>query len=189
MDNQTTLQRAEQVEEILCRFDESPDERAKEDAGELVRALMDIHAAGLSRMVDVLANAGQPGAEMLKRFAADETISGLLVLYGLHPVSLSERVRTVIADLQPMLNSHQAKVETIAINEGHLRLQIVAKATGCQSTGAGLKQLVEDAIIGAAPDLEGLELEITPAPAEPVLVPLLGLNKRELSHNESQAAA
>jgi Fe-S cluster biogenesis protein NfuA len=188
MNNLNTQQQAQRVEELLRRFDEADDERVKAGAAELVQALMDIHGAGLARMVDLLSEEETGGTAILKKLAADQTVAGLLILYGLHPVSLSERVRAVIAELQPMLESQHAKVETISIEAGHLHLRLSVKAGGCHSGGEELKAVVEDAIIGAAPDLASLKMEILTAAAAPVFVPLHGLKKRELSARESQSA-
>jgi Fe-S cluster biogenesis protein NfuA len=188
MNNQRTREQIEQVEYLLKRFDECPDAHVRDDAAKLVQALMDIHGAGLGRIVDLLANDGKPGAEALAKLAADETVSGLLVLYGLHPVSFSERIRVAIEKLQPMLNSHDAAVELVSAKPELVHMRLVANGQGCHSGGAQLQQLIEAAILGAAPDLMTLQIEEPPREATPVFVPLQGLEKSKASTNESRTA-
>lgn len=188
MDNQHTREQIEQVEFLLKRFDECADANVRDDAAKLVHALMDIHGAGLGRIVDLLANDGEPGAETLAKLAADETVSGLLVLYGLHPVSFNDRLRVAIEKLQPLLSSHDSSVEVISARPEMVHLRLVANGQGCHSGGAQLKQVIEETIMGAAPDLLTLQIEESPREVTPVFVPLQGLPKSKASINESQAA-
>jgi len=188
MNNQHTREQIEQVEYLLRRFDEFADPHVRDDANKLVKALMDIHGAGLGRIVDLLASEGKAGAEILAKLAADETVSGLLVLYGLHPVSFSERIRVAVETLQPLLDSHNAAVEIISANREAVQLRLLVNGQGCHSGSGQLKQVIEESILGAAPDLLNLRIEETlPEPAT-VFVTLHGLQKTGSSVDESRGA-
>jgi Fe-S cluster biogenesis protein NfuA len=190
MDHQQTREQVERIEMLLHRFEDSPDKSACDNAGELVRALMDVHGAGLARIIEAIAEQGSTGQNILKDLADDEIVGGLLALYGLHPVSVADRVRAALAELQVTLQSHQATLEIISLEPGTARLRLIAAGAGCHSGGPQLKQLVEDSLIGAAPELTHVEIEeVTPDP-KPVFVPLRGLEKSGAAGSgESIAAA
>ncbi|PWT75742.1 MAG: hypothetical protein C5B46_02250 [Proteobacteria bacterium] len=188
MDHQHTREQIERIEALLRKFEQSPDKSARDHAAELVQALMDVHAAGLARIVDAIAAQGLTGRNVLKKLAADEIAGGLLALYGLHPVAVADRVRGAIADLQTTLQNHQATIEIVSLAGGVARLRLIAAANGCHSGGAQLKQLIEDSLVGAAPELTGVEIEeVTPEP-KPVFVPLRGLEKRSATASVESVA-
>jgi Fe-S cluster biogenesis protein NfuA len=189
MDHQHTREQVERIELLLRKFEDSPDKSARDNAGELVQALMDVHGAGLARMIDAIAEQGLPGQSILKKLADDEIAGGLLALYGLHPVSIADRVRAAIAELHPTLESHQATLEILSIEDGTARLRLIAAAGGCHSGGKQLKELVEDSLIGAAPELMRVEIEEATAEPKPVFVPLRGLEKRSVTASGKSVAA
>ena len=51
-----------------------------------------LYGAGLERMLDVLADAGRLDRVALDALAADELVSGLLLVHGLHPHDVDTRV-------------------------------------------------------------------------------------------------
>ena len=58
---------------------------------EIVQAVLDLHGAGLERILGHLADAGDR-RRVLDACARDEVVGGLLLLHGLHPLDLEERV-------------------------------------------------------------------------------------------------
>ena len=167
----------ERVETLLHRFDASHDESVKADAADLISSLMDLHSTCLERIISALQAHGEIGQQILAQLVADESVSGLLLLYDLHPVSLSDRVRAEIEKVQSVLQSHQAAVEVVSVDEDHARLRLVVQGGGCHSNGGSLKQLVEDAVVSVAPNLNRIEIEEMNGPAIPKLVTLQGLAK------------
>jgi Fe-S cluster biogenesis protein NfuA len=177
MNQQDTRACIEKIDGLLRGFEET-DPKVKGDAAELVTALMGIHGSALARMLTLIRTQGAGSEEILASLAADEDVSALLNLYGLHPIELRERVETAIAKLAPLLDSHQAKIEMLSVDAGAVSLRLTANGSGCHSSIGELRQVVEDAIIGVAPDVLDLQIqEVTPQPA-PVLVTLQGLGKR-----------
>jgi len=189
MDHKDTREQVERIEVLLRRFEDSPDKSARENAGELIQALMDVHGAGLARIIETIAAEGLTGRNILKKLAGDAVVGGLLALYGLHPISVSDRVSAAIAELQTALQSHQATLEIISLQGGTARLRLVATGSGCHSGGTGLRQLVEDSLIGAAPELTHVEIEEVAPEPKPVLVPLRGLEKRSATAGGDSVAA
>src|ERR1051326_5458159 len=84
--------RMQQVEALVRRIESLPDPEARASAVELVQALMEFHGAGLERMMEIVAEAGVGASAVFDRFAEDGLVGSLLLIYGLHPLTLEERV-------------------------------------------------------------------------------------------------
>ena len=106
-------------------------------------------------------------------FAGDELISHLLLLHGLHPVPLEERVRGALDEVRPYLESHGGGVELLGVEDGVARLRMEGSCDGCPSSAATLTLAIEDAIQKAAPDVRAIAAEnAAPAPAGNGLIQL-----------------
>ncbi|HEV2914839.1 MAG TPA: NifU family protein [Pyrinomonadaceae bacterium] len=153
-------QRVQRVEELLREIETvaDPDTRAK--AVELVQSLMDFHGAGLERLMELVAEAGEPGYAIFDDFARDGLVGSLLLLYGLHPLDLETRVVQALGKVRPYLGSHGGDVELLSIEEGGVvRLRMQGSCHGCPSSAMTLKLAIEEAIYEAAPDVTAIEVE------------------------------
>jgi Fe-S cluster biogenesis protein NfuA len=121
-------------------------------ATEAVRALLDLYGAGLERMVDAIA--ARDDGELARAFADDELIAHLLLLHGLHPDPVADRVHRALAEVRPYLDSHGGDVELVAIEEPVVRLRLTGTCHGCASSTVTLKLAIENAIRKAAPEIE-----------------------------------
>jgi Fe-S cluster biogenesis protein NfuA/nitrite reductase/ring-hydroxylating ferredoxin subunit len=115
---------------------------------ELVQAVVELYGEGLRRIV---------AAGMPRELASDEVIGHLLLLHGLHPVPVEERVGEALAEVMPYLESHGGGVELLDVDEGVVRLRLEGTCNGCPSSSATLKLAIEDAIQKHAPDIERVE--------------------------------
>jgi Fe-S cluster biogenesis protein NfuA len=143
-----------QVEELLARIEEVGGGAAAAAAEELVRALMDYYGSGLERITEVL----DPDA--VRALAADPQVSPLLVLHGLHPVDLDTRIEQALDSVRPYLGSHAGGVAFLGVDEAdvaHLRLS--GNCSDCPSSTVTVKLTIEEAIMAAAPELQGIDVE------------------------------
>ena len=125
---------------------------------ELVQSLVELYGEGLARIV-----AHDP--ECVAGVAGDELVSHLLVLHGLHPVPLEDRVRGALDEVRPYLEQHGGDVELLGIDAGVARLRLQGTCNGCPSSTATLRHAIEDAIQRVAPDIDEIEAEgAVPAP-------------------------
>jgi hypothetical protein len=76
------------------------------------------------------------------------------VLYGLHPLTLAERINQALEKANRQMRSRSATVELIGLDDGAVRLHL--KANG---HGPALKEVVEAAIYQAAPDITSLTID------------------------------
>jgi Fe-S cluster biogenesis protein NfuA len=143
----------EEVEALLDRVEEFPD-REREIATELVQALLDMYGDGLSRIVA----AGSVPVD-------DDLVAHLLLLHGLHPVPVQERVLGALDEVRPYLVAHGGGVELLGVSEGVVQLRLEGACNGCPSSALTLKTAVEEAIHRAAPDIERIEADGATAPS------------------------
>ena len=161
----------EKVEALIRKVESLPDPAARAITLELVQALMDFHGAGLERLMEIVAEAGDPGYEVFDKFAADELVGSLLLLYGLHPLPIETRVTKALEKVRPYLDSHGGNVELLGINDGIVRLRMEGSCKSCPSSSVTLKLAIEEAIYAAAPDVVAIEAEgVTEQPSATGLV-------------------
>jgi Fe-S cluster biogenesis protein NfuA len=137
----------ERVEALLDEVETFP-ARERDVATELVSALLDMYGEGLARIVA----AGEVPVE-------DELVAHLLLLHGLHPVPVAERVGRALDEVRPYLVAHGGGVELLGIEDGVVRLRLEGACHGCPSSALTLRTAVEDAIMRAAPDVERIEAD------------------------------
>lgn len=164
-----------QIEVLVERVHALPDADARSTALELLQTVMDLHRTVLGRMTDAIAGSGEPGRELLQKLARDPVISGLLVLYDLHPDDLDTRVTRVLEKLRPSLRSHGSSITLVEITEGVVRLRMEGSGNGCQSSAASLKETVEQAVYEAAPDAAAVVIEAVATQTPAGFVPLAKL--------------
>lgn len=152
-------QSMEQIEGLVRKIEALPDPEARASALALVQALMEFHGAGLERLMEIIADSGEGGYAVFDRFAADDLVGSLLLLYGLHPIPLEARVTQALDKVRPYLDSHGGNVELLGITDGVVRLRMQGSCKSCPSSAMTLKLAIEEAIYAAAPDVVTIEAE------------------------------
>jgi Fe-S cluster biogenesis protein NfuA len=163
MNDADARDRVARVDSLLDEVETLPDPIAREAATELVQALLDLYGEGMARLV---AHVDDPRA-----LARDELVAHLLILHGLHPVPLQERVQEALDEVRPYLDAHGGDVELLGVEDGVVRLRLEGSCNGCPSSAVTLKLAIEDAIQKAAPDIERIEADGAvepPAPGVPL---------------------
>jgi len=73
------------LDALVAEVEAIADPRSRARARELVAVLLEVHGAGLARVLELVAETvADPGA-LFSRLSADELVAGLLVLHGLLP--------------------------------------------------------------------------------------------------------
>jgi Fe-S cluster biogenesis protein NfuA/nitrite reductase/ring-hydroxylating ferredoxin subunit len=173
MTTQDFHQRMQKIEGLVRAVEQAKDPAARTAAIELMQALMELHGAGIERMMEIVSESGAAGNQIIDRLAADDLVASLLLLYDLHPVDIETRIIRALDKVRPYLQSHGGNVAILGINDGVLRLKLQGSCDGCASSAMTLKLAIEGAIYDAAPDLSALEVEgVTQEPATSKLVQL-----------------
>jgi Fe-S cluster biogenesis protein NfuA len=163
MDDAQAREQVAHVDALLERVDELRDPAARDLAMELVQALLAVYGEGLAR---ILAQANG----LAEGLAEDELVAHLLLLHGLHPVPLADRVTRALEEVRPYLATHGGDVELLEVTDGGVaRLRLKGSCSGCPSSALTLKSAVEEAIHKAAPDVEEIVAEDDPGAAPALL--------------------
>ena len=141
------------VERLQAELEEVADPRARAVAEELLGAVLELHGEGLERALEVV------GEDVAKELAGDPTVGRLLLIHGLYPVPLEERVLEALDGVRPYMESHGGNVELLGIEEGVARLRLEGSCRGCAASSATLELAIERALMETAPDLLGLDVE------------------------------
>jgi len=178
------------VEGLLEGLDTLGDRVAREQATEVVSALLDLYGEGLSRIVEQVAE--RDDGTLAKALADDDLVSHILLLHGLHPVPVETRVREALDGVRPYLESHGGNVELLAVEDGTAKLRLEGSCSGCPSSTMTLKLAIEDAIAKAAPDIAEVEAEgVVASPEAPPLIQLevVGSNGSATANGATSEAA
>jgi len=128
---------------------------------EIVRSVVQFYGEGLKRIDDIAAADGAAGERLRSQLAADDLVSSLLILHGLHPKDFETRVREALERVRPYLGSHGGDLEItdLSAETGLVRLRMKGSCDGCPSSLLTVKLAVEGAIRESAPDALKIEVE------------------------------
>lgn len=147
------------IEELLGGLGEGADEQSLYAAEESVRLLVEMYGEGLERIVEALAKT-EAGTQLLHEFAGDGLLASLLIVHGLHPVSLEDRINQALDSVRPYLGSHAGGVEVIGVDdEGVLQLRLEGSCDGCSSSAETVRVAIENAVLEAAPEIVAVQAE------------------------------
>jgi Fe-S cluster biogenesis protein NfuA len=151
-------ERIGRIEGLVQEIEATADPAFRSRVDELVQLLLELHGAGLERILGLVTEAGEPGAVLIDAIGRDPLTSSLLILHGLHPRGLEERVAAALEQARPYLNSHGGDVELLDVDGDTVRLRLEGSCHGCPSSALTLKQRIEEAIYALAPEVVTIEV-------------------------------
>jgi hypothetical protein len=146
------------IESLIAALDDLPDPDAREPARELLDQVLDLHALALARMTAMIA-AAEGGPALLARLAADDQVRAVLLLHGLHPETVEARIRDAVERLRPGLGARGIRVELVKAGAAAARLRVHMDDRVGALGADEIRQEIEDAVVGAAPEIEELVIE------------------------------
>ena len=153
-----------QLDELLHKLDALPDRAARALAVDLVQVVMNLHADALQRALDIISASAELGA--------DELVSRVLVLHGIHPDDFEKRFARAIDKLERFFDSRGAGIQVLEAAPELIRLRFNGSRPG---SGLAALKTIEDAIYDAAPEVGELIVEGIEVQQEPGFVPLASL--------------
>jgi Fe-S cluster biogenesis protein NfuA/nitrite reductase/ring-hydroxylating ferredoxin subunit len=147
------------IEDLIGKIAAFPDLQARDLLQECLQSVLMLHEEGLSRMMQLIKNAGAAGREVSDALLRDKLVRGLLLIYSLHPVSLEKRLREALEKVGPYMQSHGGNVELIALENGHARLRLEGTGKSCPPSPVNMELAVRQAVEEACPDLLGFDVE------------------------------
>ena len=161
----TATEQVARVESLLGRLEALPEAAARDTATEAMQALLELYGEGLGRIVDVLA--AHDDGTLAQALAEDELVAHLLLLHGLHPVPVEERVLEALEGVRPYMESHGGSAELLGVEDGVAHLRLEGSCSGCPSSSITLKLAIEKAIFEVAPDVHEVLAEGAVEPPVP----------------------
>ena len=158
----------QRVEALIESLEKLSNPAARVVARELVQTLLALHGAGMERMMEIAQQLD--GEATLAAWGRDELVSNLLMLHGLHPVSLETRAGQAIEQVQPLLRCHGGELELIAVVDRRVRVRLRGR---CGLSPMELEQTLEEAFALIAPDVQIIEVENSETPALRIALPVL----------------
>lgn len=147
----------EQVESLLGQVRELGGDRAAATADDLVRVLVGFYGEGLDRIVEII---GESQPELVLALADDPLVESQLILHGLHPLGVDERVERALDGVRPYLGSHAGGVAYLGVDdEGVAHLRLDGSCHGCPSSTVTVRLTIQEAILAAAPEVASVEVE------------------------------
>jgi hypothetical protein len=153
--DQQFRQRVERIGDLVEKLEKTSDPAVRSMTKELVAGVMDLHATGVERILEIVSRSGAASASITESMLRDSLVSSLLILHGLHPEDIEARVARALAEFPG--------VEVIEFAGGSLRLKAPNKSEGA----------VRESLTAAAPDLTEIVIEKVP---ESGFVPLSALS-------------
>ena len=157
-------ERMRRIEGLVRQMEQIADGASREIAEQLMQAVLDLHGAGLERMMDLAFKSKAGGDAIIRQFANDSLVSSLLVLHGLHPDDLETRVRQVLVKMP-------GHVELVSVLDDVVRVRLSSGGCGSAETDEeALRSILREAV----PDIA--EIVIQHSAAVNSFVPLLSIN-------------
>jgi NifU-like domain len=149
-----------QLGQLITQFDQMPEGPQKNACKELVHLLMDVHGAGLDRMMEIVFENEVAGPAIIDKLAQDPVTGSLLLLYSLHPEDLETRVNKAVERMRPRLRKLSYSVDLTRVDEGTVEVRVTSTSSGhsCGSTAKEVRGIVEDCVYELAPDVTSLEI-------------------------------
>ena len=174
LDDAAVELRLARLDELLAQLEQIPGATAAL-AVEAVQALAEVYGTALARILRAAATA----PDLLAAFDSDELLRHLLVLHGLHPLTVSERVNRALDEVRPYLRSHGGDVALLSVADGVARVAFTGHCDGCTSSASTMQTVIRDAVLGMAPELDRVDAEPASAPAHPApVIPIASLLRR-----------
>ncbi len=159
--------RIEALVERVARF---PDADARATTEELLQTVLEMYGEGISRLLEQVYEHSGGDTALLEKIADDELVGSLLLLHGLHPLTIEQRIVRGIEEVRPYLEKHGGNVELVKVADNVAYLQLQGSCQGCSSSTTTLKTAIEETLYRVAPDLERIETEDANTPAaKPVI--------------------
>jgi Fe-S cluster biogenesis protein NfuA len=149
---------ANRIQARLAQLESLPDAALRELVSECLADVLSLHGAGLSRILDIVAESSE-SAVLCEKLAGDADVAALLLIHGLHPVSIETRIQRALEGVSPYIRSHGGDIEVVSIADGVVTLRMHGTCKSCPSSTATLELVVRRAIEEACPDLNGIEVE------------------------------
>lgn len=148
-------QRIQEIGRLIADLDQAREDKARA----LLQLMMDLHGAGLERIMEIVFAEPDSGRQIIDKLGRDPVAGSLLVLHGLHPDDLETRVARALDQVAARLRQQEVEVQLLGIAQGTVRVRARPNAHACGSTAATVRAEIEEAVYEAAPEVASVVIE------------------------------
>jgi hypothetical protein len=145
------------LEELLDGVQHAAGPQAWPRVEALVAALLELYGEGLERVLGAARAEAKSPEALEKRLTEDEIVASLLLLHGLHPVSLQTRIDLALERVASAAPG-AAALELASIDDGMVNLRVSRGAVVAMGPTLATDAAVT-AIERAAPEVTGVTIE------------------------------
>jgi Fe-S cluster biogenesis protein NfuA/nitrite reductase/ring-hydroxylating ferredoxin subunit len=149
----------QRIQELVEKIGTLHDPAARKMLQECLESVLTFYGHGLARVLELIDKAGPDGEKVRDTLLHDTGVRGLLLIHGLHPISLEDRLREALEKVRPYMKSHGGDVELLSLENEFAQLRLEGHCKTCPSSTVTLELAVRAAIEEACPDLAGFEVE------------------------------
>lgn len=161
--NETSDHAGRQIEQLIDALEVLDDPRARSQAQELLRVILDLHLVGLKRLMEIVGGTGEAGRAIIEAVAEDPKVSPILLLHGLHPQDLAVRVRQAVEKMSPFLGAQGIAIDLVSVTEDVVKLRLSGNWTGQKLQVKALERDIEEALFERAPEVMQVMIDGLPA--------------------------
>jgi hypothetical protein len=144
------------IARLVAELERAPDAGASRAAHELVAATLALHAEGLGRLLALLAQAGPTAQAVVEQWMREDVGRGLLLLHGLHPLSLGQRLERGLDAARRVAAEAGCVLEALGSSDTAVSLRIQAGEREVHSER--LRADLEAAVLDWAPEIERIQI-------------------------------
>ena len=149
----------QRIQQVVEKIGTLRDPATQKMLQETLESVLTFYGHGLERILELIDNAGPDGEKVRDVLIHDPGVRGLLLIHGLHPVPLEQRLAEALDKVRPYMESHGGNVELVSLENDFAKLRLQGHCKTCPSSTVTLELAVRAAIEEACPDLAGFEVE------------------------------
>jgi Fe-S cluster biogenesis protein NfuA len=147
------------IQGLIEQVEAFPNPGARALMHECIASLLTMYGEGLGRVIELLRENDSPARDALAHLLKEPLFRSLLLIHGLHPASLKERLAQALDTVRPYMQSHGGNVEVIELTGEFAKLRLIGACKTCPSSRMTLELAVRKALEEHCPDLAGFEVE------------------------------
>lgn len=145
----------ERISALVAELGALADPVARAKAEELVQLVVGFYGAGFERILELVdEEPAEVGEGLFGRFADDPLVASVMLLHGLHPVDIDARIRGALERVR----SHGVDATLFEVRNGVARIHVEQHANGRGPSSLAIRQAIEQAIEGVAPEVEQIDI-------------------------------
>ena len=136
------------------------DPNARGLARDLLESALDLHAIALAKVLTICQET-ENGDLLIRDLLADAYVGAVVLLHGLHPQDAEARLRSKLAEMRPHWGVRGFRVELTHVDRTAARVRVAVSDDADRGTNKALALEIEQVLTEAAPDLDGIVVEVS----------------------------